>query len=52
MSRQDIAMEDGISRGALVNQGYVPRILDKLISEDVEDFGAVCIEGPKYCGKT
>ncbi len=45
-------MEDRIARGTLVNQGYVPRILDKLISEDVEDFGAVCIEGPKYCGKT
>lgn len=40
------------TRGKLVNDGYRPRILDGLISEDVEDFGAVCIEGPKYCGKT
>ena len=39
-------------RGKLMNQGYRFRILDRLIFEDMEDFGAVCIEGPKYCGKT
>ncbi len=39
-------------RGTLVNPGYKPRVLDARISEDLEDFGAVCIEGPKYCGKT
>lgn len=39
-------------RGKLKNSEYRPRVLDMLISEDVEDFGAVCIEGPKYCGKT
>lgn len=39
-------------RGKLVNENYIPRALDRRIFEDMHDFGAVCIEGPKYCGKT
>lgn len=39
-------------RGKLINEGYQPRVLDSFIFEGMEDFGAVCIEGPKYCGKT
>ena len=31
---------------------YKPRILDYQINEYLETFGAVCIEGPKWCGKT
>ncbi len=31
---------------------YVPRIADKTIAENMEAFGAVVIEGPKWCGKT
>jgi uncharacterized protein len=31
---------------------YKPRILDHQIDEFLETFGAVCIEGPKWCGKT
>lgn len=31
---------------------YKPRILDSQISEYLETFGAVSIEGPKWCGKT
>lgn len=31
---------------------YKPRILDAQINEYLETFGAVCIEGPKWCGKT
>ena len=31
---------------------YKPRIIDKKIREYLEAFGAVCIEGPKWCGKT
>lgn len=38
-------------RGKLVNKNYIPRVLDRRIFEDMHDFGAVCIEGPKYCGK-
>lgn len=31
---------------------YKPRIIDKKIKEYLSIFGAVCIEGPKWCGKT
>lgn len=31
---------------------YVPRLVDDKIVEALSDFGAVCIQGPKYCGKT
>ncbi len=31
---------------------YLPRILDAKIEEYLKVFGAVCIEGPKWCGKT
>ncbi len=31
---------------------YKPRIIDKRIEEYLSVFGAVCIEGPKWCGKT
>jgi len=31
---------------------YRPRIIDKQIEEYLPAFGALCIEGPKWCGKT
>lgn len=31
---------------------YLPRITDKILNEFLEAFGAVLIEGPKWCGKT
>lgn len=31
---------------------YKPRIIDGLVEEYLDTFGAVCIEGPKWCGKT
>ena len=31
---------------------YRPRVIDKLVDEYLTIFGAVCIEGPKWCGKT
>lgn len=31
---------------------YKPRIIDKKIQEYLATFGAVCVEGPKWCGKT
>ena len=31
---------------------YKPRIIDKKVNEYLSVFGAVCIEGPKWCGKT
>lgn len=34
------------------NENYYPRILDDLVKSHLGTFGAVCIEGPKWCGKT
>lgn len=31
---------------------YKPRIMDKVVQHYLQVFGAVCIEGPKWCGKT
>ncbi len=33
-------------------ENYMPRIIDKKVEEYLSAFGAVCIEGPKWCGKT
>lgn len=38
--------------GVLKSTSYLPRLLESRIAEGLEDFGAVCIEGPKYSGKT
>ena len=31
---------------------YKPRLVDKKVEEYLASFGAVCIEGAKWCGKT
>ena len=31
---------------------YKPRIVDKRVEEYLQTFGAICIEGPKWCSKT
>lgn len=33
-------------------QSYMMRIIDRKIEEYLKAFGAVCVEGPKWCGKT
>ncbi len=33
-------------------EAYIPRIIDRKIDEYLQVFGAVCVEGPKWCGKT
>jgi predicted AAA+ superfamily ATPase len=33
-------------------RNYMPRIIDARIAVYLKTFGAVCIEGPKWCGKT
>ncbi len=33
-------------------RNYYPRIIDAMVEEYLSAFGAVCIEGPKWCGKT
>jgi predicted AAA+ superfamily ATPase len=36
----------------LTKDGYLPRILDSRIDDLLKAFGAVCVEGTKWCGKT
>lgn len=36
----------------MAKDGYRPRIIDNIIKDHLQAFGAVCIEGPKWCGKT
>ena len=31
---------------------YLPRLIDNQVKLGLETFGAICIEGPKWCGKT
>ncbi len=33
-------------------EDYMPRIIDARLDEYLAVFGAVCVEGPKWCGKT
>ena len=37
---------------AFEKEKYIPRIIDKKIKNYLEVFGAISIEGPKWCGKT
>ncbi len=34
------------------NDNYIPRIMDKIIQKYLKIAGAICVEGPKWCGKT
>ncbi len=36
----------------LTPEGYRPRIIDESIERLMRIYGAVCVEGPKWCGKT
>ena len=36
----------------LTPNGYKQRLIEKKLDELIQVFGAICIEGPKYCGKT
>jgi predicted AAA+ superfamily ATPase len=36
----------------LTEKGYRPRIADDMIAKHMKVFGAIAIEGPKWCGKT
>lgn len=37
---------------ALTKKDYKMRLIDKKIDRYIDVFGAICIEGPKWCGKT
>jgi hypothetical protein len=34
-----------------MNKEYLPRIIDKVVESHLKTFGAVCLEGAKWCGK-
>ena len=36
----------------LTKKGYMPRLIDEAIQENLKIFGAISLEGPKWCGKT
>lgn len=36
----------------LTEKGYLPRVIDAQIAKTLEVFGAVCVQGPRWCGKT
>lgn len=36
----------------MVKEKYIPRLIDETIERYLATIGAVCIEGPKWCGKT
>lgn len=36
----------------MIRKDYKPRVIDETIKEYLKTFGAICIEGPKWCGKT
>jgi len=38
--------------GALTPNGYIPRLLESEFEESLKTFGAVEVDGPKWCGKT
>ena len=36
----------------LTPDGYLPRVVDEHLSRMLRTFGAVCVQGPRWCGKT
>lgn len=42
----------GMKRQTLTQPGYYERIVDKRVAGCLQSFGAVSLEGPKWCGKT
>lgn len=39
--------------GNIIDKGkYIPRLIDETVDRYLNIIGAVCIEGPKWCGKT
>jgi len=38
--------------GNLTPNGYIPRLIENELKEYLETFGAVEVDGPKWCGKT
>ena len=38
--------------GALRPDGYMPRLMDRVLSDRLKQFGAVEVAGTMWCGKT
>lgn len=36
----------------MAEKTYIPRLIDEKVTQYLKAFGAICIEGPKWCGKT
>jgi len=45
-------MKTGGTYMSLKKEGYIERLVDKKIEKYLSIFGAISIEGPKWCGKT
>ncbi|WP_165055107.1 MULTISPECIES: ATP-binding protein [unclassified Adlercreutzia] len=41
-----------MEQGSLKPKKYMPRLVDRLLSRALDDFGAVEVYGPMWCGKT
>ena len=37
---------------SLTKEGYMPRLIDEKVSRYLRVFGAISVEGSKWCGKT
>lgn len=47
-----IGVENYLREIIMEQKSYNPRIVDDEVEQYLSAFGAVCIEGPKWCGKT
>lgn len=47
-----VILASGGQDESMDNEIYLPRLIDKQVALELESFGAVCIEGAKWCGKT
>ena len=48
-----IPLQEVIIVDRIMDKGqYMPRVIDNTVERYLTAFGAVCIEGPKWCGKT
>ena len=36
----------------MINKDYLPRLIDDKFDKYLSVFGAISVEGPKWCGKT
>jgi predicted AAA+ superfamily ATPase len=45
-------MEERYMAEQKIIENYKPRVIDEAVKRYLKTFGAVCIEGPKWCGKT